>query len=145
MFAQSELCRYQLAIWCDFHVCNHNCLGCEYFNFVHLSEIDMIARIWNGWTSIQDAVKLESILTKEIIPEFEKDLPTGFRGLQLMTAEEGDEIKFTTIMYFDSLDIVRAFAGENYTASHIDPKVRPLLIHYDLTAQHSLIKYQRIV
>jgi hypothetical protein len=105
----------------------------------------MIARIWNGWTSGQDASTLESILTKEIIPEFEKDLPKGFRGIHLLTTEDGNEVKFTTIMYFDSLEIVKSFAGENYTASHIDPKVKPLLTHYDTTAQHSLIKYQRIV
>jgi hypothetical protein len=105
----------------------------------------MIARIWNGWTSKHNAVKLESILTTEIIPEFEKDLPKGFRGIQLMTAEDGDQMKFTTIMYFDSLSVVKDFAGENYSASHIDPKVKPLLTHYDTTAQHSLIKYERIV
>ena len=105
----------------------------------------MIARIWNGWTSKQAAVKLESILTMEIIPEFEKDLPKGFRGIQLMSTEDGDQVKFTTIMYFDSLDVVKDFAGENYAAAHIDAKVKPLLLHYDTTAQHSLIKYERIV
>jgi hypothetical protein len=103
----------------------------------------MIARIWNGWTTKQNAAKLESILTTEIIPEFEKNLPTGFRGIQLMTVEDGDQMKFTTIMYFDSLNVVKDFAGENYAVSHIDPKVKPLLTHYDLAAQHSVIKYER--
>jgi hypothetical protein len=113
--------------------------------FDNLTKEHMIARIWNGWTTKQDAARLESILTTEIIPEFEKDLPKGFRGMQLMTGEDGDHMKFTTIMYFDSLNIVKDFAGENYTVSHIDPKVKPLLTHYDETAQHSLIKYERIL
>lgn len=99
-----------------------------------------IARIWRGWTSVQNAKKLELILRKEAIPSIEKDKPNGLKGIQLLTLHTGDEVMFTTIMYFDSIESVKAFAGDDYSQAHIDPAVRPLLIRYDKVVEHHSIQ-----
>jgi hypothetical protein len=39
-------------------------------------------------------------------------------------------------MWFDSLEAVRAFAGEDYEAAVVPPKARQLLSHFDTRSAH---------
>jgi hypothetical protein len=39
-------------------------------------------------------------------------------------------------MWFETLDAVRAFAGENYEASVVLPQAQALLARYDARSQH---------
>ena len=102
-----------------------------------------IARIWRGWTSLENAPKLEAILRDEAIPNIENNKPEGLRGIQLFKLQNGDEIMFTTVMYFESIEFVKAFAGEEYSKAHIDPAVRPLLLRYDEVVAHHTVKESR--
>ena len=99
-----------------------------------------IVRIWRGWTTPENAIKLERALREEAIPGIEANKPTGLNGIQLLTVENGKEVQFTTIMYFDSIESVKAFAGENYRKAHIDPSVAPLLLSYDQMVEHHTLK-----
>ena len=36
-----------------------------------------------------------------------------------MKRDLGDEIEFQTLMWFDSLDAIKAFMGEDYSVSHV--------------------------
>ena len=102
-----------------------------------------IVRIWRGWTTADNAIKLERALRDEAIPGIEANKPKGLNGIQLLTMKMGNEVQFTTIMYFDSIESVKAFAGEGYTKAHIDPSVAPLLIRYDKIVEHHTLKEQR--
>lgn len=101
----------------------------------------MIARFWNGWTSAANADELERLLNKEIIPMFQRDLPGGFRGMQVVRFDDDHDVKFTTIMIFSSIDAIKAFAGEDYEASHIDARIAPLLTRFDKRAAHGRVRY----
>lgn len=102
-----------------------------------------IVRIWRGWTTTDNAIKLERALREEAIPGIEANKPKGLNGIELLTMNTGSEVRFTTIMYFDSIESVKAFAGEDYTKAHIDPSVAPLLLRYDQIVEHHLLKEQR--
>ncbi|MHA2156607.1 MAG: acyl-CoA dehydrogenase [Candidatus Hodarchaeales archaeon] len=39
-------------------------------------------------------------------------------------------------MWFDSLEAIRAFAGEDYEVAVVPPKARRLLSRYDARSQH---------
>jgi len=39
-------------------------------------------------------------------------------------------------MWFDGIDAVRAFAGEDYEAAVVPPKARKLLSRFDARSQH---------
>jgi hypothetical protein len=95
-----------------------------------------IARIWRGWTSKENADKFQKTLTDEAIPSIESNKPKGCLGIQVLKRETGEEVEFTTIMLFNSLSAIKEFAGEDYEAAHIDPKVKPLLLRYDGRAVH---------
>ena len=41
-----------------------------------------------------------------------------------------------TIMWFESLDSVRAFAGDDYEAAVVPPAARAVLARFDARSQH---------
>ena len=64
----------------------------------------------------------------------------GFKGIQLLRRNIGDEVEFITIMRFDSIESVRAFAGENYELAVVPTKARALLSRFDARSQHYKVK-----
>src|SRR4029453_15272754 len=73
----------------------------------------MIARIWQGWTKRSDAKTYENMLRDEIFPSIAARNIKGYRGAELFIREDGDEVKFVTLLRFDSRDAVREFAGSD--------------------------------
>jgi heme-degrading monooxygenase HmoA len=64
----------------------------------------------------------------------------GFRGIQLLRREVGEEMEFVTIMLFDSLDAVREFAGQDYEVAVVPEKARAVLSRFDERSQHYEIR-----
>ena len=54
-----------------------------------------------------------------------------------------DEVEFITLMEFDSLDAIKAFVGEDITASYAPDKAREVLAHWDSHSQHYEVREQR--
>ncbi|HTY62680.1 MAG TPA: antibiotic biosynthesis monooxygenase [Acidobacteriota bacterium] len=100
----------------------------------------MIARIWHGWTTPANADTYEALLKEEIFVGIRNRLMKGFKSIQLLRREIGDEIEFVTIMIFDSLDAVRDFAGEDYEAAVVPAKARAVLSRFDERSQHYEIR-----
>lgn len=96
----------------------------------------MISRVWHGWTSPQDADAYEALLRREIFVGIRDRRIDGYRGIHLLRRDVGAEVEFVTIMWFDSLDAVRAFAGEDYEAAVVPPKARGLLSRFDARSTH---------
>jgi heme-degrading monooxygenase HmoA len=96
----------------------------------------MIERIWHGWTDPADADEYERRLREEIAQEFADRDIDGYHGLRLLRREGDSEVEFVTIMRFESLDDVRAFAGEEYTEAHVPPEAREVLSRYDDRVNH---------
>ena len=103
----------------------------------------MIARIWHGWTTPQNAGKYETLLKEEIFAGIQDRHIRGFRGIQLLCREINGEVEFITIMRFDSLDSIREFAGEDYEAAVVPEKARNLLSRFDERSQHYEIAVER--
>ena len=101
----------------------------------------MIGRIWHGWTQLESADKYEKLLKEEIFPAIASKKIYGYRGIQLFSRPmDKNEVEFITIMLFDSLDIVKQFAGEDYERAYVPPKARELLVRFDERSQHYEIK-----
>ncbi len=96
----------------------------------------MIGRIWHGWTTPQNADMYEALLKEEIFTGIESRQINGFKGIQLFRREVGGEVEFVTIMWFDSLEAVREFAGEDYEQAVVPSKARAVLARYDARSQH---------
>jgi heme-degrading monooxygenase HmoA len=96
----------------------------------------MIARIWHGWTTPQNADKYETLLKEEIFVGIQNRHIRGFKGIQLLRREVKNEVEFITIMTFEALEAVLDFAGEDYEAAVVPEKAKKLLSRFDERSQH---------
>ena len=103
----------------------------------------MICRIWHGWTTPANADVYEALLKEEIFVGIENRQIAGFHSIQLLRRDLGDEVEFVTSMLFDSLDAVRAFAGDDYELAVVPPRARAVLSHFDARSQHYEVRAQR--
>jgi antibiotic biosynthesis monooxygenase (ABM) superfamily enzyme len=94
----------------------------------------MITRLWRGWTSAENADQYERFLMGELFPAMRGI--AGFRGAQLLRRPDGDEVAFATLTRFDSLEAIRAFAGDEYEVPVLEPTALALLSRYDERALH---------
>ncbi len=97
-----------------------------------------VARIWRGWTTVDDADAYQSVVHGEVLPEiFARSIP-GLVGAHLMRAEkvEDEEVEFTTVMWFESLDSVKNFIGDDYQRSHVPANAQAVLKRFDPMAKH---------
>lgn len=96
----------------------------------------MISRIWHGYTTPSKADAYEALLKSEIFTGIQRREIPGFHEIQLFRRELAEEVEFITVMWFDDLQAVRMFAGEDYEAAVVPPKARELLSHFDERSQH---------
>ena len=93
-----------------------------------------ITRMWRGWTSAENADAYERFLLDELFPSM-RGIP-GFRGADVLRRRDGDEVAFVTLTRFDSLDAVRAFAGDDFEVPVLEPQALALLSRRDEHAVH---------
>lgn len=96
----------------------------------------MIKRIWHGYTTPENADAYRDLLDTTVFPGIEaKNIP-GYRSIELLRRTVGDEIEFTTVMSFDSLDDVIAFQGEDYEVAYVPDAARRILKRWDDRSSH---------
>jgi len=86
----------------------------------------VIARVWRGATRAADA---------EAYAAYVEQCLDGERALVLQRVD-GDRAEIQTIIFFDSLDVVREFAGEDITRARFYPEDERYLVDRDLTVTH---------
>lgn len=96
----------------------------------------MISRIWHGWTSRENADAYETLLRTEIFAGIAGRTIEGYRGIHLLRREADTHVEFVTIMWFDSIGAVTAFAGDDYEAAVVPPAARLLLSRFDERSAH---------
>ena len=95
-----------------------------------------IKRIWHGWTTKDNAAAYEALLRHEVFPGIEAKNIAGYRGIELLRRDLGDEIEFITIMTFDSIRNVIEFQGEDYRRCYVPDAARKVLKRWDRESEH---------
>jgi antibiotic biosynthesis monooxygenase (ABM) superfamily enzyme len=96
----------------------------------------MVLRFWRGWTTPENADAYQRIVSTEVLPSIAARNVDGYLGAYLVRRELGDEVEFATIMRFDSIESVRAFAGEDYEAAYVPSRARGVLSRFDERSAH---------
>ena len=96
----------------------------------------MIARIWHGWTTPENAAAYEKIVQDEVFAMITAKKVAGYKNIELLRRDLGSEVEFVTIMHFDDLAAVKAFAGEDYETAFVPPQARAVLKRFDSKSQH---------
>jgi heme-degrading monooxygenase HmoA len=98
----------------------------------------MIARVWRGWTSPENADAYERLLREQVIPGLQRI--DGHRGAYILRQDAAHEVEFCVVNFFESLDAVRAFAGPDYQVPVFEPEARQLLAKVEPIARHYDVK-----
>ena len=102
-----------------------------------------ICRVWRGWTTHENAAEYEQLLRGTIVPGIEGRAIAGFRQIDVMRRPLADSVEFATIMWFDDVDAIKAFVGEDYEAAHVPASARAVLTRFDERAIHYEIVERR--
>ena len=100
----------------------------------------LIARVWHGATATAKAEAYTDYLERTGARECRAT--PGNRGVfVLRRAARRDETEFTFISLWESLDVIRRFAGDDYEKAHYYPEdkdylldLEPFVLHYDVVA-----------
>jgi heme-degrading monooxygenase HmoA len=105
----------------------------------------MIARLWHGWTTPENADAYENLLKTQIFPGILARNIAGFQKIELLRRAAGGEVEFITLMYFSSLEAIRAFAGADYEVAVVPQAARAVLSRFDARSVHYEVREQRTI
>jgi antibiotic biosynthesis monooxygenase (ABM) superfamily enzyme len=95
-----------------------------------------IKRIWHGWTTPENAEEYRLLLEREVRPGIEAKRITGYRSMELLSRDLGEEVEFMTIITFDSLQNVIEFQGENFERAYLPEAAKAVLSRWDELCAH---------
>ena len=94
----------------------------------------MIARQWRGYALSEQADAYAAHLSGSVLPQL-RSLP-GFRGASLARRNANGEVELLVTTRWDSMDAVRAFAGDKPDIAVVEPAARAVLSRFDATVDH---------
>jgi heme-degrading monooxygenase HmoA len=103
----------------------------------------MICRVWHGWTTKANADAYDQLLRSEVFHGIAARSIDGYHGIELLRRDAGDEVEFVTLMWFESLEAVRVFAGADYEEAVVPAAARALLNRFDAQSAHYQVRVPR--
>jgi heme-degrading monooxygenase HmoA len=94
----------------------------------------MIARLWKGWSTFENADAYEKLLRDRVLPGL-KNIE-GYRGGYVFRQNTDRDVEFVVLNLFDSLEAVKRFAGPDYAVPVFEPEARKLLSKVEPVARH---------
>ena len=94
----------------------------------------MIARIWHGKTDKASYEAYSNFLKQVAIPDYKKT--AGFQGLMFLRQLIGKEAHFKLITYWENVDAIKKFAGEDFEKAKYYPEDEDFLLEFEENVQH---------
>ena len=94
----------------------------------------MIARIWKGAVRRQDDDAYAQYMQETGVAGYAKS--PGNRGVWMLRRNLDDRTEFVMFTLWDSLEAVKAFAGDDYEIAVFYPEDERFLVERDLTTAH---------
>ena len=94
----------------------------------------MVARTWRGWTHSEDADVYVLYLEDTGMREH-RETP-GNRGAWILRRNEGDRTEFVTLTFWDSLEAIRGFAGDDVERAVFYPEDDRFLVEREERVHH---------
>lgn len=94
----------------------------------------MISRQWHGIVKAGWASAYLDHLRSDTFPHM-RTLP-GFVDVSILQREVPDGTEFLIVSHWESLDAIRAFAGEHIDTAVVPQKARDMMIDFERTVRH---------
>ena len=100
----------------------------------------MIVRMWHGRVSTSKARAYRAFLNERAIPDYRS--VEGNISVFILEREEGEVTHFITMTYWESLDVIKGFAGDDAELAkyYLEDKdflleFEPRVVHYEVVGQ----------
>ncbi len=94
----------------------------------------MMARIWHGRTSSNDYEAYTNFLKRIAIRDYKK--ANGFKGLTFLRSISNGEAHFNLITYWENLEVIKNFAGEDFEKAKYYPEDAKFLLEFEEKVNH---------
>jgi heme-degrading monooxygenase HmoA len=94
----------------------------------------MVARVWRGVVRARDADEYADYIRETGFSAYGET--EGNRGAWLLRRDDGDRTEFVAYSLWDSLDSIRAFAGEDVDTAVYYPEDERFLVERDEKVAH---------
>ena len=94
----------------------------------------MIARIWHGTTNADKADEYLEYLNKTGIPDYQET--PGNCGAFVLRRIENDIAHFQTVSFWDSIESIKKFAGEDYEKARYYAEDKKYLLEFEPYVMH---------
>jgi len=94
----------------------------------------VIARTWRGWTRAEDADAYVAYLGETGLRAY-RTTP-GNLGAWILRRRDGDRAEFVTLSFWESMEAISAFAGEEPERAVFYPEDGRFLVGREETVQH---------
>ena len=101
----------------------------------------MIARVWTGRTKAEDYDSYLAYLEESGVAALQAT--AGNRGVMVLRRLHGAEAEFSVMSFWDSLDDVKAFAGEDVGAAHYYLEDERFLLEFAARVKHFEVTRER--
>ena len=94
----------------------------------------MIARIWHGRTQIKHYEEYTEFMKSVAIPDYRKT--EGFVKLTFLRRIEQDVAHFNLITFWENIEVIKNFAGDDYEIAKYYPKDKEYLLEFEEKVVH---------
>ena len=94
----------------------------------------MIARIWHGVTSAARADAYVEFLKRTGVPDYKAT--DGNQGVYMLRRIEGDRVHFLMVTFWDAVESIQIFAGEDYEKARYYPEDTGFLLELEPNVAH---------
>ena len=100
----------------------------------------MVARIWKGAVRSEDGDTYATYIEETGLAGYAET--PGNRGAWMLRRDVGDLTEFVTFTLWESLDAVKAFAGDDYETAVYYPEDDRFLVEREDTVAHYDVEYE---
>ncbi|MEM6892115.1 MAG: antibiotic biosynthesis monooxygenase [Bacteroidota bacterium] len=94
----------------------------------------MIARIWNGKTRLAHKEAYIDFMKSRALPDYQTT--TGFVKLEFLCQTVDDIAHFKLITFWENLEVIQNFAGEDYEKAKYYPEDDGFLLDFPEKVEH---------
>ena len=99
----------------------------------------MIARIWKARATAERVREYADYLKSTVVPEL--SAIHGYQGVTLLQRDQNGAVEVTVITWWESLEVIRAFAGEAIETAVVHDSAARMLIDFDRSVEHHQVTF----
>ncbi len=98
----------------------------------------MVVRVWRATATVEGAEAYTQFFEQNRLPGVRRI--QGFRKAYLLNREQAGIVSIEVHSFWDSLEIIQAFAGQDIYAAVVEPELQAMLTSYEDTVTYFTVQ-----